>query len=163
VALVDATVTINREQLTARILRGGAREANRRAERLGAEMKKRITQMISSELGPGKGPEDSAKRGMKSMRAITWVDEVDNSAGSFPIIVTLGSPDLDGPTGRKFGALNYGNGGHGIDVKDAPWLIFEGTNKWAGQIIKTKHVNHPGHTGKQWLKRTIALTQRRFI
>ena len=160
-ALVDATVTINRDQLIARILRGGSREAKRRAERLGTEMETRIKGMISRELGPGQ-PGKSAKRGMKSMREIAWEHEV-KDPGTFPIIVTLGSPDLAGPTGAKFGALNYGDGPHGIDAREAPWLIFEGTNDWAGQIIKTKHVNHPGHTGKQWLKRTVALASRRFI
>jgi hypothetical protein len=161
-ALVDATVTINRDQIIARILRGGSREVKRRAERLGTEMKKRITQMINAELGPG-DPEKTAKRGMVSMRAITWTHEV-RDPGTLPIVVTLDSPDLAGPTGAKFGALNYGDGPHGIDAHEPPpFLIFMGTNEYAGQIIKIKHVNHPGHTGKQWVARTLQQSLRRFI
>ena len=99
---------------------------------------------------------------MKSMRGINWQHRMENP-GKFPIVAILYSDDLDGPTGAKFGALNFGAGPHGIDADKAPWLVFMGTNAWAGQIIKIKHVNHPGTTGHQWLQRVAATAARRII
>lgn len=40
---------------------------------------------------------------------------------------------------------------HGIDAKNVPNLIFEGTNQFAGQIIVTPHVNHPGIQARPFL------------
>jgi hypothetical protein len=48
-------------------------------------------------------------------------------------------------------AFEYGSGLHGKDkakypitAKNKPLLVFEGTNAFAGQIIKKKSVMHPG-------------------
>jgi len=41
---------------------------------------------------------------------------------------------------------------HGIDARNAPLLVFEGTNAFAGQIIKTEHVNHPGMEKRPFLQ-----------
>jgi hypothetical protein len=57
-------------------------------------------------------------------------------------------------------AFEYGSGLHdpkgahyiSIDAKNFPNLIFEGTHEFAGQIIKTPHVNHPGVAPRPFLK-----------
>lgn len=43
---------------------------------------------------------------------------------------------------------------HYIDIVpvNAPYLKFEGTNEFAGQIIRTDHVNHPGVAPKPFLQ-----------
>lgn len=41
---------------------------------------------------------------------------------------------------------------HGIDARNVPNLIFEGTNAFAGQLIITPHVNHPGMAARPFLQ-----------
>ncbi len=41
---------------------------------------------------------------------------------------------------------------HSIDAKNAPNLVFEGTNMFAGQLIITPHVNHPGMAARPFLQ-----------
>lgn len=42
-----------------------------------------------------------------------------------------------------------------IDPVNAEFLVFEGTNEFAGQIIFTKHVNHPPQQGTRWFSDTF--------
>jgi hypothetical protein len=41
---------------------------------------------------------------------------------------------------------------HPINARNVPNLIFEGTNAFAGQIIKTPHVDHPGMRARPFLQ-----------
>lgn len=43
---------------------------------------------------------------------------------------------------------------HFIEIapKNKPYLVFEGTNAFQGELIKTKHVNHPGVAPKPFLE-----------
>lgn len=130
---LTAHAVINRNQVADRIVRGGAREVSRRADRLGTRMEVIIKGMIDRELGPTSGR--AAKRGMVPMRSINWQHSVD-SGTKLPIRVTLYSPDLQGPTAAKFGALNFG------------W-----TANYTGPP-RPDHVRTGGWTGRQWLRRT---------
>jgi len=57
-------------------------------------------------------------------------------------------------------AYEYGSGLHDpkgahfidINAKNAPNLVFEGTNQFEGQIIQTPHVNHPGVAPRPFLQ-----------
>lgn len=41
---------------------------------------------------------------------------------------------------------------HAIDARNAPNLIFNGTNDWAGQVIVVPHVDHPGMKKRPFIK-----------
>lgn len=49
-------------------------------------------------------------------------------------------------------AFERGAKPHPIDARNTPNLIFEGTNEWAGQLIITPHVNHPGIKPRPYLQ-----------
>lgn len=153
---LSATVTLNRSDVAARIVRGGAREVGRRGDRLGREMQDRIKDMINRELGPTTGR--AQQRGMKAMRDIEWLYTVQNP-GKFPIVVTLYSPDLSGATGVKFGALNFGYG----PSTRVGMFNFSGEKANREETFPVKQYNHPGWTGRNWLARVAAVISRRYI
>ena len=41
---------------------------------------------------------------------------------------------------------------HPIDAKNAPYLVFEGTNAFAGKLIQVEHVDHPGMEKRPFLQ-----------
>lgn len=130
---LTAHASINMRDAAKAIERRSARAIAKRADRLGVQMAVIIRRMIDTELGPTSGR--AGKRGMVPMRSINWQHKVDNP-GELPIRVTLYSPDLNGPTAAKFGALNFG------------W-----TAHYTGPPRKD-HVRTGGWSGKQWLMRT---------
>lgn len=140
-AVLNATAVLNQRDIARAIERRTAPAVARRADRLGVQMEKIIAGMIDSELGPSSGR--AGKRGMVPMRGINWEHKVDNP-GHLPISVTLFSTDLDGPTGAKFGALNYG------------W-----SHTHSGRPLRPGETRTGGYSGKQWLRRTAAVARGR--
>ena len=49
-------------------------------------------------------------------------------------------------------AFEHGAAPHSIDAKNSDYLIFEGTNEFDGQTIRTEHVNHPGIQPRPFMK-----------
>lgn len=133
---LTATSTLDYARLVKDIERKTARQIGQRADRLGVQMEKIIAQMIDSELGPTSGR--AAKRGMVPMRDILWEHTVDNP-GLLPIHVTMYSNDLTGPTGAKFGALNYG---------------WSHQRSGASRPLRQGETFKGGYGGNDWLART---------
>lgn len=140
-AVLEATAVLNQRDIARAIERRASKAVGRRAERLGVQMEKIIAGMIDGELGPSSGR--AGKRGMVPMRSINWEHKVDNP-GHLPISVTLFSTDLNGPTGAKFGALNYG------------W-----SHTQSGRPLRPGETRTGGYSGKQWLRRTAAVARGR--
>ena len=140
-AVLTATARLDMRDIARAMERRTAPAIGRRAERLGVQMEKIIKGMIDGELGPSSGR--AGKRGMVPMREINWEHKVDNP-GHLPISVTLYSTDLDGPTGAKFGALNYG------------W-----SHTHSGRPLRPGETRTGGYTGKQWLRRTAGVARGR--
>lgn len=74
--------------------------------------------------------------------------------------VTKNTLTINIKTSRAGMAFEHGSGIHDpkhphyidIDAKNVPNLIFEGTNEFEGQIIRTPHVDHPGVAPKPFLQ-----------
>ena len=51
-------------------------------------------------------------------------------------------------------AIAFDKGGkpHSIDAKKKPYLVFDGTNGYTGQVIVTKHVDHPGVPARPFIQ-----------
>lgn len=62
---------------------------------------------------------------------------------------------LDTSIAPQAAAFEHGAKRHPIDARNAPLLVFEGTNQWAGQFIKTEHVNHPGMKARPFVKPAV--------
>ena len=59
---------------------------------------------------------------------------------------------LDLNIAPQAGAFEKGAKRHPINARNYPNLVFEGTNRFAGQIIRTPHVNHPGMRARPFVK-----------
>jgi hypothetical protein len=139
--VLTATARLDMRDMARMIERRTAPRIALRAQLLGVQMEKIIAQMIDGELGPSSGR--AGKRGMVPMRSINWTHKVDNP-GHLPISVTMFSTDLDGPTGAKFGALNYG------------WQ-----HTHTGRPLRPGETRTGGYGGRQWLKRTAVVARGR--
>lgn len=53
----------------------------------------------------------------------------------------------------KFYSVNNGAGPHPIFPRSAPKLVFPGTNRFTGQIVKVDSVNHPGNAGRRFFQK----------
>jgi len=65
-------------------------------------------------------------------------------------------------------AMSFEKGGkpHQINAKNKEYLVFDGTNNFAGQMIFTKSVNHPGSPKRPFLepaKRQTAKQRRELL
>lgn len=138
---LTATAILDVARMSRAIEKRSVPQVANRAEKLGVQMERIIASMIASELGPSSGR--AGKRGMVPMREINWEHKVDNP-GRLPIAVTLYSTDLDGPTGPKFGALNYG------------W-----SHQHSGRPLRPGESRTGGFGGRQWLSRTAAVARGR--
>ena len=111
-----------------------------------------------------------------SVQTITWAaNKIANSARGFARVngiakvakiktgtasVTKGTLSINIETTKAGMAFEHGSGIHDpkhphfipIDAKNAPVLVFEGTNGLEGQIIMTPHVNHPGVAPRPFLQ-----------
>jgi hypothetical protein len=59
---------------------------------------------------------------------------------------------LDTDIAPQAAAFEHGADPHVITARNAPLLVFMGTNDWAGQIIRKKSVNHPGIAPRPYLQ-----------
>ncbi len=59
---------------------------------------------------------------------------------------------LDTKIAPQAAAFEHGAEHHPIDPVKGKYLVFEGTNLWAGQIVFTKHVEHPGIKARPFVK-----------
>ena len=53
----------------------------------------------------------------------------------------------------KFYSVNNGVGGHPIFPSRAPKLVFPGTKRFEGQIIKVNSVSHPGNSARRFFQK----------
>lgn len=53
----------------------------------------------------------------------------------------------------KWWVLEYDMPPHPIDPKNASYLVFMGKD---GELVRTKHVNHPGHVGNHAIEEAMA-------
>lgn len=82
------------------------------------------------------------------------------------IYIAEGDEDLRGMarafewgSGEK--ATRGGKRRYPIRVRNAPYLIFPGTNAFTGQIIKIKEVQHPGVAPRPFIAPAVAATRKR--
>lgn len=59
---------------------------------------------------------------------------------------------LDTEIAPQSAAFEHGAKPHGISARNAPFLVFEGTKMFTGQLIITPSVNHPGIKPRPFIK-----------
>lgn len=158
---IEITAVLDLSTIGKVIERKSSKAVGRAAEAMGTLMEEMITEMIDSELGPSSG---RSRPGMIPMRSITWRHRVDNP-GQLPITATLYSDDLDGPTGAKFGALNFG---HGEYIQTGLFSMRSGEKANREDTHPVKMIMQPARAGKNWLQRVAqsagaAFRARRFL
>jgi hypothetical protein len=98
----------------------------------------------------------NSARGFARTKGIAKVAQVSVGTAS----VTKNTLSINIKTSEAGMAFEHGSGLHdpqhphfiSIDAKNVPNLIFEGTNSFEGQIIRTPHVNHPGVAPKPFIQ-----------
>lgn len=97
-----------------------------------------------------------------AIRQAVYISRVEGKKTSRFITVSINMNEKTG--GAPFArAFDIGSGLHGtrrrkykiLPKEGTPFLQFAGTNKFAGQIIRTKEVNHPGVRGVGYIKKAI--------
>lgn len=98
----------------------------------------------------------------KRIKDSVFISRVEGRGDSRFITVGIDmSPTTGAPYARAF---DIGSGVHAtkggrkkykIRPRQAPYLQFMGTNEFAGQVIKTQEVDHPGVKGTKYTQRAI--------